>query len=92
MISIYFLPFGHVLVVLIIITICVSIVGTYILLNVENYQWRWTSYLSGLSTGLYIFLYCVYFYFYKTEMSGYIQALFFFFEAVCPLFCEFRTF
>ena len=57
----------HWLVILIIIQVCVSIVGTYVLLNAENYKWRWTSFLSGCSIGLYIFIYCIYFYFYKTN-------------------------
>ncbi|KAK8795624.1 hypothetical protein WA158_000281 [Blastocystis sp. Blastoise] len=86
----YYYVYGFLLfmvLVLLIITICVSIVGTYILLNVENYNWRWTSYFSGLSTGLYVFIYCVYFYLYKTEMSGYIQTLFFFTEALLLSSC-----
>ena len=69
-------------VILIIIQVCVSIVGTYILLNAENYQWRWVSFGSGASIGIYLFLYCIYFYLYKTEMNGVVQAAYFFAESV----------
>lgn len=68
--------------ILIIIQVCVSIVGTYVLLNAENYHWRWTSFLSGASIGVYIFFYCVFFYFCKTEMNGFVQAAYFFAESV----------
>ena len=70
------------IVILIIIQVCVSIVGTYVLLNAENYHWRWTSFMSGASIGLYVLLYCVYFYLYKTEMNGIVQAGYFFAESV----------
>ena len=73
---------GLSLVILIIIQVCVSIVGTYVLLNAENYNWRWTSFLSGCSIGIYIFIYCIYFYMYKTEMNGVVQAAYFFAESV----------
>ena len=66
----------------VIIESCVSIVGTYILLNAENHHWRWTSFLSGASIGVYLFLYCVYFYCCKTQMNGFVQAAYFFGESV----------
>lgn len=69
--------------------ICVSIVGTYLLLNAENYQWRWTSFLGGASIGLYLFLYCIYFYVYKTKMSGFVQGVSFFIESVALLFIRY---
>ena len=62
--------------------VCESIVVTYLLLNSENYHWRWTSFLSGMSIGLYLFLYCIYFYLAKTQMSGLLQAVVFFTESV----------
>jgi transmembrane 9 superfamily protein 3 len=37
-------------IILIIVTTCVTIVGTYFLLNAENYHWQWTAFLSGAST------------------------------------------
>jgi transmembrane 9 superfamily protein 3 len=38
--------------ILMIVTVCVTIVGTYFLLNAENYHWQWTSYCAAASTAL----------------------------------------
>ena len=70
------------LVILMIVQVCVSIVGTYLLLNAENYHWQWTSFCSGASIGIYLFIYCIYFYVYKTQMSGLVQGVSFFIESV----------
>jgi transmembrane 9 superfamily protein 3 len=64
--------------ILIIVTICVTIVGTYFLLNAENYHWQWTSFISGASTAAYVFLYSIYYYFMKTKMTGFFQTCFYF--------------
>ncbi|CAN4099949.1 unnamed protein product [Withania somnifera] len=63
-----------VFIVLIIVTVCVTILGTYFLLNAENYHWQWTSIFSAASTALYVYLYAIYYYFAKTQMSGLFQA------------------
>ncbi|XP_052138718.1 transmembrane 9 superfamily member 1-like [Oryza glaberrima] len=67
-----------VFVILLIVTICVTIVGTYFLLNAENYHWQWTSFLSAASTALYVYLYSIYYYHVKTKMSGFFQTSFYF--------------
>ncbi|XP_047980576.1 transmembrane 9 superfamily member 1-like [Salvia hispanica] len=67
-----------VFVILIIVTVCVTIVGTYFLLNAENYHWQWTSFLSAASTALYVFVYSIYYYYVKTKMSGFFQTSFYF--------------
>lgn len=64
--------------ILIIVTICVTIVGTYFLLNAENYHWQWTSFFSAASTAVYVYLYSVYYYYVKTKMSGFFQTSFYF--------------
>ncbi|KAK7318789.1 hypothetical protein RJT34_03496 [Clitoria ternatea] len=56
--------------ILIIVTVCVTIVGTYFLLNAENYHWQWTSFFSAASTAVYVYLYSIYYYYVKTKMSG----------------------
>ncbi|KAG9132545.1 hypothetical protein Leryth_008477 [Lithospermum erythrorhizon] len=58
-----------VFVILIIVTVCVTIVGTYFLLNAENYHWQWTSFFSAASTAVY---------YVKTKMSGFFQTSFYF--------------
>ncbi|KNA04045.1 hypothetical protein SOVF_203280 [Spinacia oleracea] len=64
--------------ILIIVTVCVTIVGTYFLLNAENYHWQWTSFLSAASTAIYVYLYAVYYYHVKTKMTGFFQISFYF--------------
>ncbi|XP_077241439.1 transmembrane 9 superfamily member 1-like [Tasmannia lanceolata] len=64
--------------ILVIVTICVTIVGTYCLLNAENYHWQWTSFLSAASTAAYVFFYSIYYYYVKTKMSGFFQTSFYF--------------
>ncbi|KAF2618201.1 hypothetical protein F2Q68_00040628 [Brassica cretica] len=67
-----------VFVILVIVTVCVTIVGTYFLLNAENYHWQWTSFLSAASTAVYVYLYSIYYYYVKTKMSGFFQISFYF--------------
>ncbi|KAI9397004.1 hypothetical protein POPTR_004G218300v4 [Populus trichocarpa] len=64
--------------ILIIVTVCVTIVGTYFLLNAENYHWQWTSFFSAASTAVYVYLYSIYYYSVKTKMSGFFQTSFYF--------------
>ncbi|XP_078157331.1 transmembrane 9 superfamily member 1-like [Carex rostrata] len=64
--------------ILLIVTICVTIVGTYFLLNAENYHWQWTSFFSAASTALYVYIYSIYYYHVKTKMSGFFQTSFYF--------------
>ncbi|MCO5561759.1 hypothetical protein L7F22_015382 [Adiantum nelumboides] len=67
-----------VFVILLIVTVCVTIVGTYFLLNAENYHWQWTSFFSAASTSAYVYLYSIYYYYMKTKMSGFFQMSFYF--------------
>ncbi|KAG6780230.1 hypothetical protein POTOM_013084 [Populus tomentosa] len=64
--------------ILMIVTVCVTIVGTYFLLNAENYHWQWTSFFSAASTAVYVYLYSIYYYYVKTKMSGFFQTSFYF--------------
>jgi len=84
----FYYVYGFMLVVyciLIIVTICVTIVGTYFLLNAEDYRWQWTSFCSGGSTAIYVFLYAIYYFSAKTRMSGALQTSFYF--AYMSIFC-----
>jgi len=69
--------------ILAVVTVCVTIVCTYFLLNAEDYRWltveeanrfindfmnrQWTSFLSAASTALYVYLYSFYYFFFKTK-------------------------
>ena len=45
-----------VFVILLVVSACVSVVSTYVLLNSEDYRWHWLSFLSSSSSILYIAL------------------------------------
>ena len=64
--------------ILAMVTVCTSIVGVYFILNAENYHWQWISYMSAGSTSMYVFLYSVYYFFFKTQMTGFLQVSFYF--------------
>eukprot|EP00667_Euglena_gracilis_P006954 EG_transcript_7022 len=64
--------------ILMIVTMCVSVVSIYFLLNAEDHRWPWTAFALGASTALYMFLYAVYFFFNKTKMSGLLMTTLYF--------------
>lgn len=64
--------------ILVIVTICVTIVCTYFLLNAEDYRWQWTSFLAAGSTSAYVYIYSIYYFFFKTKMYGLFQTSFYF--------------
>nr|XP_054773969.1 transmembrane 9 superfamily member 3-like [Lytechinus pictus] len=73
--------FGFMLLVfgiLAVVTICVTIVCTYFLLNAEDYRWQWTSFLAAASTSFYVYLYSFYYFLFKTKMYGLFQTTFYF--------------
>lgn len=74
-----------VFVILLIVTVCVTIVGTYFLLNAENYHWPWTSFAMAASTSVYVFLYSVHYFVFKTHMTGFFQTAFYF--GYTAMFC-----
>jgi len=73
--------FGFMLLVymiLIVVTVCVTIVCTYFLLNSEDYRWQWTSFCAGGSICFYVYLYSFYYFLFKTKMYGLFQTVFYF--------------
>jgi hypothetical protein len=74
--------------ILIIVTACITIALTYFQLSMEDYNWWWRSFVSGGSTGLFIFIYSMFYYLYRSKMSGLLQGGFFFgyMSAVCYFF------
>ncbi|KAL3876183.1 hypothetical protein ACJMK2_034054 [Sinanodonta woodiana] len=53
--------------ILTVVTVCVTIVCAYFLLNAEDYRWQWTSFLAAASTSCYVYLYSFYYFFFKTN-------------------------
>ncbi|XP_029436885.1 transmembrane 9 superfamily member 1 [Rhinatrema bivittatum] len=57
---------------------CISVALTYFQLSGEDYRWWWRSVLSTGSTGAFIFLYSVFYYSRRSNMSGAVQTVEFF--------------
>ncbi|CDP05450.1 unnamed protein product [Coffea canephora] len=73
----------------VVITALVSIVLTYSQLSAEDHRWWWRSFLYGGSSALYIYGYCFYYYFYRSDMRGFMQTSFFFGYMTCICYCLF---
>mmetsp|Transcript_7819 Transcript_7819/g.23625 ORF Transcript_7819/g.23625 Transcript_7819/m.23625 type:complete len:609 (+) Transcript_7819:54-1880(+) len=78
--------------VLVAVTSCSSVVCTYLLVNVEDYRWQWTSWGSGAFTGFYVLVYTILFLFVNTHISGGLHVLLYLsysltFAAVIGLLC-----
>lgn len=57
---------------------CISVALTYFLLSGEDYRWWWRSVLSTGSTGIFIFVYSLFYYHNRSNMSGLVQSVEFF--------------
>jgi len=62
----------------VLVTVCTSIVAVYFVLTAENHQWQWNAFLASGSTAVYVFLYSIFYFFYKTQMTGFLQVAFYF--------------
>lgn len=67
-----------VFVILIVVTSFITIALTYFQLAIEDHHWWWRSLFSGGSTGMFIFVYCIYYFNFKAKMNGFMQTSFFF--------------
>lgn len=77
-----------VFIILVSMTVCISVVQTYFQLRGGDYRWWWHSIFSAGSTGIFVFLYAVFYYFMRSQMSGTLQTCQFFGYAllVCYVF------
>lgn len=75
-----------VFVILVIVTAFITIALTYFQLAVEDHEWWWRSVLCGGSTGVFIFVYCFYYYYARSDMNGFMQTSFFFGFMSCVCF------
>lgn len=67
-----------VFVILILVTAFVTVALTYFQLAAEDHRWWWRSVMCGGSTAFFIYAYCFYFYFNRSDMSGFMQTTFYF--------------
>lgn len=77
----YYYVFGFLSVVslILIVTIAeVTIVTVYIQLCSENYNWWWQSFFVGGGSAVWVFVYCIWYYFTKLNVVGFVSSLLFF--------------
>ena len=85
--KVYYL-FGILMIVFIILTlICaeISIVICYFQLCNEDYNWQWRSFATSSTCSLYIFAYCVYYYFADLELTNPVSTSLYF--GYTTIFC-----
>ena len=59
-----------VFIILTIVTLCVTIVCTYFLLNAENYRWHWRAFIGAGMTGGYVFVNALIFWATRVSFGG----------------------
>ena len=64
--------------ILLIVTAFMTIAITYFQLAVEDYQWWWRSVFCGGAVSVFVFMYAVYYYHFRSDMDGWMQTSFFF--------------
>jgi transmembrane 9 superfamily protein 2/4 len=75
----YVFGFLSVVSIILILTIAeVTVVTIYINLCNENYQWWWHSFLVGGASAIWVFVYCVWYYFFKLHVQGWVSGMLFF--------------
>nr|GEW23661.1 nonaspanin [Tanacetum cinerariifolium] len=70
-------------ILLLIMTALVSVWLTYFQLAVENHEWWWRSFLCGGSTGLYVYGYGIYYYYFISDKYTLVQTFSFFGYMAC---------
>jgi transmembrane 9 superfamily protein 2/4 len=85
----YYYVFGFMAVVsaILLLTVAeVTVVTIYIQLCAENYHWWWQSFFVGGGSAVWVFLYCIWYYFMKLHITGFVSSMLFFsysFMACC---------
>ncbi|KAK8194166.1 hypothetical protein M8818_007353 [Zalaria obscura] len=77
----YYYVFGFLAVVGLVLVASVmevTVIAVYIQLCAENYHWWWQSFFVGAGSALWVFLYCVYYYFNHLHIQGFVSSLLFF--------------
>jgi hypothetical protein len=67
-----------VFVILNIVTACITVALTYFQLSMEDHRWWWTAFINGGSTGIFIYIYSIFYYIYYSHMTGLLQGSFYF--------------
>ncbi|KAK5948366.1 hypothetical protein OHC33_010540 [Knufia fluminis] len=79
--SSYYYVFGFLSIITLLLAITIGetvIICLYVQLCAENYHWGWTSFLTGGSSAVWIFVYLNWYYWTKLHIDGFVSSLLFF--------------
>merc|ERR1712070_859471 len=65
-------------VLLVTVTAFITVALLYFQLAREDHAWWWNTMQNGAATGLFVYAYSFYFFFYRSSMSGLLQVSYFF--------------
>ncbi|KAM7202051.1 Endomembrane protein 70 domain containing protein [Rhypophila sp. PSN 637] len=75
----YVFGFSAVIGLLLVLSVAeVTVVAVYIQLCAENHDWWWQSFMVGGGSAVWVFAYCVWYYFMKLHITGFFNSLLFF--------------
>ncbi|CDH50774.1 transmembrane 9 superfamily protein member 4 [Lichtheimia corymbifera JMRC:FSU:9682] len=77
----YYYMFGFltlVFLILVLTTVEIAIVITYFSLCSEDYRWWWKSFAVSAASGVYVFLYSIFYYFTRLKVTGFVPAIVYF--------------
>lgn len=79
--SSYYYVFGFLSIITLLLAITIGetvMITLYVQLCAENYHWWWTSFLTGGSSSVWIFMYLTWYYWTKLHIDGFVSSLLFF--------------
>ncbi|KAF8037893.1 hypothetical protein BT93_B0665 [Corymbia citriodora subsp. variegata] len=76
-------------IILLITTSLITMAVTHFQLAAEDHRWWWRSFLCGGSVGLYVYGFCFYYYYWRSDFSGFLQLSFFFGYMAWICYCIF---
>jgi hypothetical protein len=65
-------------VLLVIVSSFITVALLYFQLAREDHQWWWATFVNGGMTGIYIYVYSIFYYYHRSGMSGLLQSSFYF--------------
>ncbi|GAB7364713.1 hypothetical protein MBLNU230_g5513t1 [Neophaeotheca triangularis] len=69
---------GVVIAILVVVVMETTVVGVYIMLCNENHNWHFQAFFMGSGSAVWVFAYCVYYYFNHLHITGVASTLLFF--------------
>lgn len=67
-----------VFVILLVVTASITVALVYFQLSKEDHRWWWNSFCYGGATGIFVFAYSVFYFLFRTKMSGFLQGAYYF--------------